>query len=123
MNAPRPFAFPSTARLRKRIEFERVRREGTDSTGRAMRLAVFKTSQDEAARVGIVTSRRVGSAVVRSRLRRKLREICRFHRQNMQDGLWLVVVVRAAAARASYEELQSEWLRLARRLDLFKEAK
>ncbi|MEO6053806.1 MAG: ribonuclease P protein component [Chthoniobacterales bacterium] len=123
MNAPGSFAFPSTARLRKRIEFERVRRDGTDSTGRAMRLAVFKTSQNEAARVGIITSRRVGSAVVRSRVRRKLREICRLHRQEIHEGLWLVIVVRSAAARASYAELQSEWMRLAQRLNIFKETK
>ncbi|MEO6847775.1 MAG: ribonuclease P protein component [Chthoniobacterales bacterium] len=124
MNAPgRPLAFPSTARLRKRIEFEQVRREGSDKTGRMMRLAVFRTGTKEATRIGIITSRRLGSAVTRSRLRRRFREICRINRQGLSEGVWMVVIPRAAAAKANHEELLEEWLKLTRQLNILRSAK
>lgn len=66
-------------------------------------------------RLGLVTSRRVGGAVMRNRLRRRLREIVRRHQHDLRDGVWLVIVTRPAAARATSAELEAEWLKLARR--------
>ena len=53
--------------------------------------------------------------MVRNRLRRRLREIVRRHQHELREGVWLVVVTRAAAARATSAELETEWLKLARR--------
>ncbi len=69
-------------------------------------------------RVGFVTSRRVGGAVVRNRVRRRLREIVRLHQAQLRQDLWLITIARSSAARASYEELQDEWLRLAERASI-----
>lgn len=85
-----------------------------------MRLAAFQSGTREDTRIGIITSRRVGSAVVRSRVRRKLREICRLHRELLCKGLWLVVIARSAAGNATYADLDREWTRLAHRLDIFR---
>ena len=67
------------------------------------------------ARVGIVTSRRVGSAVVRNRVRRKLREVFRVMRPQLLPGLWLVIVAKPPAAAATMAALSGEWTQLARR--------
>ena len=66
-------------------------------------------------RVGLVTSKRVGGAVVRNRVRRRLREIVRKHQHALRPGLWLVIVARPAAGRATSAELEAEWLRLLER--------
>lgn len=87
-------------------------------TGRLLRLGALLTGADEPARIGVVTSRRVGAAVVRVRVRRRLREICRIHRHLLARGCHLVVVARPHAASACYEELQQEWLHLARKLHI-----
>jgi len=72
----------------------------------------------EQARVGIITSRRVGGAVVRNRVRRRFREIVRLHRPSLVANAWFVIVARQAAANAGFAELEGEWIRLARRAGL-----
>jgi len=69
-------------------------------------------------RAGFVTSRRLGGAVVRNRLRRRLREIVRRHQAELRQGFWFVIVARYEAATASYGALEDEWLRLARRASI-----
>lgn len=73
---------------------------------------------EESARIGLVTSRRVGNAVTRNLIRRRLREIVRQDLPRMRRGLWLVLVAKRAAADATFEELTSEWRVLARRASL-----
>jgi ribonuclease P protein component len=56
-------------------------------------------------RVGITVSGRVGKAVVRNRVRRRLREAIRARLPRLQPGLDLVVVSRPPSARATWAEL------------------
>ena len=81
-----------------------------------MVLGVLELADGQPFRAGFVTSKRIGSAVVRNRVRRRLREIVRKHQHELRRGIWLVVVARPAAARASYGALEDEWLRLAKRI-------
>ncbi len=69
-------------------------------------------------RAGIIASRKVGGAVVRNRVRRRLREILRKHQHEIRSGLWLVVILSARAGRSSYAHLEDEWLRLATRASI-----
>lgn len=66
-----------------------------------------------------VVSRRVGSAVIRNRVKRRLREIYRHQRSLLKCGLLIVVTAKPAAATASHATLLGEWLRLGRRLSIF----
>jgi len=91
-----------------------VREKGRPVHGRAMLLGVLEAG-DGATRTGIVTSRRVGTAVVRNRVRRRLREIVRHARPDLREGLWLVIVAKSLAARLPFEALREEWTQLARR--------
>ena len=69
-------------------------------------------------RVGIITSRRVGGAVIRNRVRRRLREIFRAARAQLRPGFWLVIIARQPAALAGFQDLRAEWEKLARRSGL-----
>ena len=80
-----------------------------------MLLGILKGQGSEPARVGFVTSRRVGGAVVRNRIRRRLREIARAARPNLLPGLWMVVIAKRPAADAAFGELRDEWTQLARK--------
>ena len=107
---------PKPARLGRKGEFERVKREGATFPGRYFVLGVLRDAgAQEPARVGIITSKRVGESVVRHRIRRRLRELFRVARPSLARGLWLVLIARAPAARASFQALQAEWQGLARR--------
>ena len=80
-----------------------------------MVLSVLTCATGEATRVGLITSRRVGGAVIRNKVRRRLREIVRGDRPKLEAGRWLVLIARQRAASAGFEELRGEWRGVAKR--------
>jgi ribonuclease P protein component len=70
-------------------------------------------------RFGFIASRRVGNAVVRNRLRRRLREMVRLSQPRILPGLWIVLVIRAAAGRAGADALRAEYIALGTRAAIF----
>jgi ribonuclease P protein component len=78
-------------------------------------LGVLKGCGDADGRVGIVTSKRVGGAVIRNLVRRRLREVFRAMRPRLIPGLWLVVVAKSSAAKATFAVLAEECSQLAQR--------
>ncbi len=75
--------FPPTMRLKKRAEFLRAYREGITWKGSCFSLHVVRREVEPAhsrtvgPRLGLVVSRKVGTAVERNRIKRKLREVFR----------------------------------------------
>jgi ribonuclease P protein component len=106
---------PKAARLSRRAEFAAVRNEGKSWHGRLMVLGALATTEQHPARIGIITSRKTGSAVERSRVRRRLREVFRLHRRLLPPGLWMVIVPRRAAVDAKFAALRDEWCSLSAR--------
>lgn len=111
--------FPKSARLFRASEFQRVKHEGTSFHGKFIVLSVLKNVPDPEVRVGLITSRRVGGAVQRNRVRRRLREIVRTAIPRIAPGIWVTLVARQAAAAASLQTLSAEWQQLARRSSIF----
>jgi ribonuclease P protein component len=91
---------------------------GRHQHGSFLRMGVSE-SPDSVTRAAVVVSRRVGTAVVRNRVKRRLREIYRLQRPLLKKHLLLVVTAKPAAATASSQSLLAEWLRLAGRLSIF----
>jgi ribonuclease P protein component len=118
MSQPGSFSFPKTRRLTHRSEYERVKRNGVTRRGDLLMLNTAPIENCGLWRAGFVTSRRLGGAVIRNRVRRRLREIVRRHQHELREGFWFVVVARHEAATASYRALEDEWLRLARRASI-----
>ena len=109
------FRFSVARRLKVSREFERVRKEGRAVRGGLLMLSVLPVDGEKQFRVGLITSRRVGGAVVRNRVRRRLREIVRRNQQALKGGIWFVVIAHRSAAQTDSAALEAEWLRLARR--------
>ncbi len=59
-------------------------------------------------KVGFVVSRAVGGAVVRNRVRRRLRHLAREHLPDLPHGSLVVIRARPAAANASYHQLGAD---------------
>jgi ribonuclease P protein component len=70
------------------------------------------------ARVGIITTKRLGNAVRRNRCRRRIRELHRSTRHLLAPGTWLVVIARSECATAPWADLETEWLRLLAKLSI-----
>ena len=111
-------SFSKAKRLTLTAEFTAVKFQGKTYRGSFLILGVFVQKEEKAFRVGFITTKRLGGAVVRNRVRRRLRDIVRKEQGRLGAGLWIVIVARAAAARASYRELKDEWLRLAERASI-----
>jgi ribonuclease P protein component len=83
-----------------------------------MRVGLLRTGEALPAKLGLITSRRVGPAVVRNKVRRRLREILRMCRTEIPAGCLVVIIAKSAAAAATFPQLRAEWLLLARRLSI-----
>ena len=95
--------------LRSTLDFQRVRQAGRHLSGRYMSLMVAKSASPEGpARIGFSVSKRVGSAVVRNRVKRRLRESSRRVLLSLPVGWDLVLTAKAPAAEASYATLDTE---------------
>ena len=91
--------------LRSAIAFRAIQ---TDSRSRSHPLLLLRYRRNdlEQTRFGISTGRRLGSAVVRNRQRRRLRSILRGLAPNLAPGFDVLLVLRPAAADASQAELE-----------------
>ena len=64
-------------------------------------------------RVGITVSKKLGHAVVRNRVRRRLRDVYRLNEDKFQPGWDIVVVARSKAVTAEFTRLTGAYLQLA----------
>lgn len=107
--------------LRKTREFQHVFRAGKSIPGREIVLYGFRTRR-KLARFGFTVSKKVGCAVVRNRLRRQLKEICRLALEQIRPGWDLVLVVRSEALGTPYQGLQESFQQQARKLGCWGES-
>ena len=103
-------------RLRKRAEFLAVR-GGEKRRGRLFLLEVRARADGGEPRLGITVTRKCGNAVVRNRIRRRLKEAVRTAaRDDMADGSDYVIVGRPDILHVAFDELQAELKRRLRRV-------
>lgn len=102
-------------RLRKRAEFLAVRR-GEKRRGRFFLLEALDRQDAGPARIGITVTRKVGNAVMRNRIRRRLREAVRvLAAPDMAPGHDYVIVARDELLRARFADIGAELSRRVRR--------
>ena len=69
-------------------------------------------------RLGVITSKSIGSAVVRNRARRLLREAFRQHQHDFSTPVNLVLVARASIAQKSFTQVEQDFLTAMRSANL-----
>ena len=94
-------AFPREARLLSRRDFLEVQERGTKVTAGPL-VGLVAASPDGKSRLGLTVSSKVGTAVVRNAVRRRLRELFRKRSDRWPKGMHLVVVARPSAREASF---------------------
>ena len=101
--------------LKENYEFRRTYQKGVSAVSPVMVLYCRKN------RLGLVSSTKLGHAVVRNRCRRRLREVYRLEKSQLKTGYDIILVARSRTATAPWPELQKQFRRLCRKVDLMKE--
>jgi len=109
---------PKGVRLSRAADFARVRAEGRSYPGRYLLLNTLNAGTD-GWKAGIVTPKKLGNAVARNRIRRRLRELVRAETVRFRQGQWLVIVARWRSPQATFAEMKKDWLAVAGRAGLF----
>jgi ribonuclease P protein component len=102
--------FPRSAHVRKRREYQRVQAGGSRVSLPHFVFVLLAREPDAlGARLGITASRKVGNAVVRSRIRRLVREAFRATRDLFVADVDLVVIVKSAPSELGLADVVAEW--------------
>ena len=107
--------------LKKNSDFHRLYARGKSAVTPYLALYVRKNHLG-VSRCGYTVSTKLGGAVVRNRVRRRLREIVRLNAPRMRPGYDVVVVARSRAVGCEYRRLEAAYLTACRKLGLMKEA-
>jgi len=118
-------SFAAADRLHRSAEFIRLQRAGVRfQSPHFVVYAGILDDEPARARLGVTVSRRVGIAVARNRVKRRVREIFRrVIRDNLPAGTSIVVIARAGAATLASPAIDNELTMAARNLSGRKAAK
>jgi ribonuclease P protein component len=105
--------------MNRRADFARVKKTGQAKAGRFVILSTLEDPSLDSLRTGFITTRRSGKAHDRNLLRRRFRALVQAHAASFPEiRRFLVTIARPDASRATFAELEADWLRQARRLGL-----
>lgn len=101
---------PRSMRLRQRRDFSRLKQDGQRLARRELVLNWQERPAGESSRLAVITTRRLGNAVVRNRARRLLRECFRRHQHELRAPVDLVLVARGGLVGAKLAQAEAAYL-------------
>ena len=110
--------FSRHQRLQHAWEFERARREGQRLVSGCLILNWRFSDDQKTSRLGVVTSKKIGNAVVRARARRLLREVFRLHQHDFKEVADMVLIARNSIAAKAYADVERDFLRAVKQAKL-----
>ena len=106
--------------VKENYEFRRIYRKGKSAVSPQLVIYCQRNRRGHS-RLGVSVSTKLACAVVRNRVRRRIREIYRLNKAKMLPGYDLIVVARVRAVETDYQKLDRTYLRLLEQLDLLRE--
>ena len=106
--------------LKKNSDFHRLYARGKSAVTPYLALYVRKNRLG-VSRCGYTVSTKLGGAVVRNRVRRRLREIVRLNGARLVPGYDVVIVARSRCVDAEYRKMEEAYLKAIKKLGLLRE--
>jgi len=100
-------------RLRSSDDFARIKAEGQRLVRGCLILNWIKREEGTVSRLGVVTSKRIGNSVTRSRARRLMREVFRLHQNEFVWPVEMVLIARRSIAEKKMADVERVFLKLA----------
>lgn len=119
---PQRLALGRDRRIRSSRDFARVRQQGRRLAQGCLIANWQPLPAGSQSRLGVITSRKVGGAVERSRARRLLRESFRLHQLELVPSVDLVLVARPSIEGKTFAQVEREFLIAVRKAGLLKAA-
>lgn len=119
--ASQPLSFGRAMRIKQGRDFSRVRQEGQRLVVGCLIANWRRLPAESATRLGVVTSGKIGNAVVRNRARRLLRETFRVHQHDLAQPVDLVLVARASIVGKTFAGVEKDFLTTLRKAGLLRE--
>ena len=120
--SPERLCFGRNMHIKQGRDFARVRREGRRLACGCLLANWQPLPFGAPTHLGVVVGGRLGNAVVRSRIRRLLREAFRLHQHDLAQPVDLVLVARASIVGKPFVGVAKDFLTAMRRADLLKAA-
>jgi ribonuclease P protein component len=117
---PKRLRLGRALRLGQNRDFARVRQQGERLALGCLIVNWHRLPDGTTPKVGIVTSRKIGGAVERSRARRLLRENFRQHQHELVQPVELVLVARPSIVGRDFAGVEKDFLAALRRASLLK---
>jgi len=111
-----------STRLAQSRDFARVRQAGERLALGCLIANWHKLPAGAKPRLGVVTSKKIGGAVVRNRARRLLRESFRLHQHDLTQPVEIVLVARNSIAGKTFADVEKDYLAALKRAGLRKTA-
>ncbi|MDD3022949.1 MAG: ribonuclease P protein component [Syntrophomonadaceae bacterium] len=105
------------ARICTGREYQQVYQEGKRVAGKYI-IIYYQKNRRPTNRFGIVTSKKVGHAVIRNRTKRQLRAMARSAAEKIQGNYDIVVVARPSIKGCAYEIIEKDFLLLIKKARL-----
>jgi ribonuclease P protein component len=107
-------------RLRKNLEFKKVYSGGKNYWNRNLTLYKKKNNLQET-RFGITITKKVGKAVIRNKIRRRIKEIYRKNLYRIKSGYDLIIIPKQNVVDISYKELESAMIHILKISNMLKD--
>ena len=117
---PQRLGFDRTMRIKYGRDFVRVRAQGGRLALGCLVANWLPLPVGSVARLGVVASRKIGGAVIRTRAKRLLRESFRLHQLELAQPLDLVLVARQSIVGKDFAVVERDFLAVLRKANLLK---
>ncbi|HLP78844.1 MAG TPA: ribonuclease P protein component [Candidatus Paceibacterota bacterium] len=118
----KPLKFSRAMRIKQGRDFSRLKQQGQRLVNGCLIVNWLKLPIGSPVRLGVVTSGRIGNAVVRNRARRLMREVFRIHQHELAGPVDLVLVARPSIVGKAMAGVERDFLTTLRKAGLLKQS-
>lgn len=116
----RPLSLPHSRHIKQGRDFSRIKAQGRRAVNGCLIANWLVLAAGAPSRMAVITPKKIGSAVVRNRARRLLRESYRLHQNRLTAPVDIVLVARPSIAGKPFAEVERDLLNALRHARLLK---